>query len=373
MTSGLVGRRQVLRGIMAGAVGSVLIARPARATVDIVPRDEWGGDLPPTGALQVEEDVRFLLVHHTAGSNDYAQDDVPSLLRGIYRFHTGEKGWPDVAYNFFVDRYGGVWEGRTGSLTQAIRTDATGGSQGWAVLCCFLGDHSSQAPTAEATASMTSLLASLADRHDIDTSPGALVTFTSRGSNRWPEGDLVEAATISAHRDMSLTECPGDVGYALVRERLPTEVTAMRGGSRAPAADASPAEVTEPPTLPPVDAVGSDPEELVTLSPSAPPSALSPAPPAPPPPAPPAPPPTSIPAAVVPTVTPPATSSAPLVLASPVPSPGALPIARVNPVAVIAPRALLGLGLLGGVAGVVAARMREPAPRRREGPRAPRP
>lgn len=222
-----------------GAVVTVGLAlRPLPvAAAGIVPRSEWGGDLLPTGPLEEEapEDVLFLLVHHTASANGYSRESVREQLRGIYRFHTGEKGWPDVAYNFFVDRFGGVWEGRTGSLTRPVKASATGGSQGHALLCCFLGDHSTEQPTEAAWSSMTQLLASLADRYAIDTSPGASVTFTSRGSNLWPTGAQVTTTTIAGHRDMSQTACPGDAAFAVVKGELPGMVTRARTSLAAPA------------------------------------------------------------------------------------------------------------------------------------------
>jgi hypothetical protein len=175
--------------------------------------------------------VRFLLVHHSAGPNEYAASDVPGILRGIYDFHTGTKAWPDIAYNFFVDRYGGVWEGRSGSLDAPIRGDATGGSQGFAQLCCLLGTFTDTPPTTEAHTALVGLLARLADTYGVDTAPGATTTFVSRGSNRWPAGTAVTATTIAGHRDMSQTACPGDAVYARIADgSLAREVSARRVG-----------------------------------------------------------------------------------------------------------------------------------------------
>ncbi len=229
-------RRAVLAG---GAALPLLAAVPASRAVaapsplQIRPRSQWGGGLPPTGQLEVERraDVRFLLVHHTQEpGNNYGTGDVPDLLRGIYRYHTSAtKGWPDVAYNFFVDRYGRVWEGRTGSLQAPVMASATGGSQGFAMLACFLGDHEAAPPTAAARSAMIRLLAYLADEYAIDTATGATAHFISRGSNRWPRGRRVTTPTISGHRDMSLTTCPGRYVYPDVRSRFPIEVSAARG------------------------------------------------------------------------------------------------------------------------------------------------
>ena len=81
---------------------------PVASGLAIWPRDAWAPG-PPTGPLAAEE-VRFLLVHHTAGDTDHRADQVPSILASMYAFHTGPKGWHDIAYNFLVDREGGVWE-----------------------------------------------------------------------------------------------------------------------------------------------------------------------------------------------------------------------------------------------------------------------
>jgi len=182
---------------------------------EIRPRAEWAAGLDPVGALEPEDDVRFLLVHHTASPNTGPAESV-SQLRSFFQYHTTTKGWPDIAYNFLVDSGGRIWEGRAGSLAGPVRGDATGGSQGFAQLCCFIGDFMTVPPSDQAVASMTQLLAWLADRHHLDLSPDARVSFVSRGSNRWPAGTRVTTAPIAGHRDMSQTTCPGDAAYALI-------------------------------------------------------------------------------------------------------------------------------------------------------------
>lgn len=220
---------------------------PALLQLGVRPRADWADGLLPTGELRQErpEDVQFLLVHHTASGNRYNPEDVPGLLRGFYAFHTGpDKNWPDVAYNFFVDRFGTIWEGRAGSLAGPVMPDATGGSQGFAQLGCFIGDHQAQAPSDAARLAMTTLLAALADTYGIETMPGAMTAFVSRGSNRWPAGTSVTTTTIAGHRDMSQTACPGDFAYDLVQRVLPTEVTALRASS----ATTPPATPSVPPS-----------------------------------------------------------------------------------------------------------------------------
>lgn len=217
-------------GVLAGAwllrTGGVASA----VDPDVRPREEWGADLAPTGPLEQEApgDVLFLLVHHSASANSYSAEAVPGILASFYRHHTGAKGWPDIAYNFLVDRYGRVWEGRAGSLAGPVKGDATGGSQGFAQLACFIGDHSTQPPTPQAADAMAGLCAALAHRYGIPTAPGSLARFVSRGSNRHAAGVPVETPTIAGHRDMSLTACPGDAGYAFVTGDLPGRVAALQ-------------------------------------------------------------------------------------------------------------------------------------------------
>jgi hypothetical protein len=220
-------RRQLLGGAVVSGIGLAALrlgqGRPVGAAADavevmpglsILARDVWGHDLPPKGALAAET-PRFLLVHHTASTNSYSS--ARTVIRNTYAWQTSRaKGWSDVCYNFFIGRDGDVWEGRAGSLTRPVRADATGGSQGFAQLVCLLGDFTSQRPTAAALRSLAMVLAWLAGRDGIDISGGATTSFISRGSQRWSAGTEVTTATISGHRDMSYTACPGDAFYPVL-------------------------------------------------------------------------------------------------------------------------------------------------------------
>ena len=233
-----VGRRPFLAGLFAMPIAlfgrSRRQARPVVADVVVArgltirPRAAWAGDgYLPKGPL-TPEDVKFLLVHHTATGNTYTADGVIDIIHGVYNSQTAEKGWPDTCYNFLIDRFGTVWEGRTGSIAGPVTADATGGSQGFAQLVCLIGDFTSVLPSAEQVASLRLTLAWLADRDKIDTSPSARVTFVSRGSNKWPAGVTITTPTIVGHREMTATACPGDTFYPVVRDTISAEVHALR-------------------------------------------------------------------------------------------------------------------------------------------------
>lgn len=265
-----LGRRAVLTGAL--GVAGILVAKPALARpnrllqhpsvtvapgLNIVSRDSWAENRPPRGKIQVETDVRFLLVHHTAEpGNNYGAGDAPALLRSMYDYHTGSaKGWPDIAYNFLIDQFGVVYEGRSGSLTQASVPDATGGSQGFSQLACFIGNLDVRAPTDAARNSMDRVLAYLADRHGVDITPGATTDFVSRGSNRYPPGVTVHSKTVAGHRDMSLTTCPGSFAYAMVEDNsYATRASAIQRAlvtTRTMPPSTKVAEPTTPATTPP--------------------------------------------------------------------------------------------------------------------------
>lgn len=226
------------------AISDAPRAQAAPTQPPIRPRADWGGTLKPKGKLEEEDDVRFLLVHHTLTPNTDVGEKIPERLRQVFRFHTSaERGWADVAYNFFVDPSGTIWEGREGSLTRPMKGDATGGSQGFALLCCFVGDFTTELPTPAAMASMTALLAWVAAREGLDLATP--VTFTSRGSTKWRKGSEVTTEQVAAHRDMSATECPGDALYPLVASQLLPEARALLAPP-SPTPEPSPTPSPEP-------------------------------------------------------------------------------------------------------------------------------
>jgi hypothetical protein len=190
------------------------------ATVEVAPgllihpRDQWGADLPSKGPIGPET-VKFLLVHHTASSNVVA--DPRAIIRQTYAFHTGpEKRWPDICYHFMIGPDGSIWETRAGSLDGPVVADATGGNQGYAQLVCLIGDFENLPPTAAAQDSLMRMLLYLAERYDVDTDPAATTTFVSRGSNKFRADTTVTTSTLSGHRDVTYTACPGAIGYGLL-------------------------------------------------------------------------------------------------------------------------------------------------------------
>lgn len=199
--------------------------------LDVYPRSGWAGDSRlPTGDLYPEE-VSYLIVHHSAGPANRTEAEAIAEMQEIYDYQTGPNlGWADVGYNFFIDSFGRVFEGRNRSLIGAVAPDVYGGNPGFGLSICLLGDFSTELPTPQAQDALTKTLAWLADRHELETGPDAEATFTSRGSSRFPEGAEVTINTISGHRTISDTTCPGNAFRPIVNDELPTLVTEQRAG-----------------------------------------------------------------------------------------------------------------------------------------------
>jgi hypothetical protein len=171
-------------------------------------RADWGADESlrkgkPSYATRVEA----VVVHHTAGGNDYRPEDVPSKIRADYAYHVTVRGWSDLGYNLVVDRFGGIWEGRAGGFGRAtIGAHAAGFNTG-TLGVSLLGDMTRAAPTEHTVDAMAKVAAYAGASWQFD--PQDEVTLTSRGSPRYPSGTEVRLGRVHGHRDTGRTACPG--------------------------------------------------------------------------------------------------------------------------------------------------------------------
>ena len=156
------------------------------------------------------------IVHHTAGSNDYAPEDSAAIVRSIYAYHTRTLGWCDIAYNALVDKYGQVFEGRAGGIDQAGRglphrrlQPRTPGVWRCSATSTTVPPTptSSCAPPAGCSAGGWAWTAS--------TRRGTVVLASAGGSfTHFPRGATPTLPTIFTHRDVGNTDCPGNAAYA---------------------------------------------------------------------------------------------------------------------------------------------------------------
>ncbi|HEY8727783.1 MAG TPA: peptidoglycan recognition protein [Gaiellaceae bacterium] len=176
-------------------------------------REAWGAnEAIRREAPRYAPSVQFALVHHTAGSNSYTASQSAAIVRGIEIYHVQGNGWNDIGYNFLVDKYGQVFEGRYGGVDKnVIGAHAEGfntGSTGVAVL----GTYGSAAPSAAARIALANLLAWRLDVAHVD--PLSTLTWVSGGNARFASGVPVMLRAVSGHRDTGFTTCPGAALYA---------------------------------------------------------------------------------------------------------------------------------------------------------------
>jgi flagellar hook assembly protein FlgD len=181
----------------------------------IITRAQWGADESIVRAAPFYANrVRFAVVHHTAGTNSYTAAQSAAIVRGIQRYHVLANGWNDIGYNFLVDKYGRIFEGRGGGMARnVVGAHAQGfntGSTGVSVL----GTYSS---TPVSPAARSALVRLLAWRLDVaHARPLGHLTWISAGNPEYPTGRAVRLRAIAGHRDTGPTSCPGNSLYAQI-------------------------------------------------------------------------------------------------------------------------------------------------------------
>jgi hypothetical protein len=179
----------------------------------IITRADWHADESiRRGVPYYADGIHLAIVHHTAGSNSYTKAQSASIVRAIELYHVQGNGWNDIGYNFLVDKYGQVFEGRYGGITRPVVGAHAQGFNSGSVGISLIGDYSATSISPAARGALVSLIAWRLDLAHID--PLSKVVRVSSGNPRYPAGTAITLNTISAHRDVYPTSCPGAGLYA---------------------------------------------------------------------------------------------------------------------------------------------------------------
>ena len=178
----------------------------------IITRAGWGADeslrdCSPTYSATLK--VGF--VHHTVNANTYTAAESAGLVRGIYAYHVNGMGWCDIGYQFLVDRFGQIFEGRAGGMDRPVIGAQAGGFNTDSFGVAAIGDFSSATPPTVMLEQMSRVLGWKLGLHGRD--PGGRTTLTSAGGDAtsYPVGRVVPLNVVSGHRDVDLTGCPMNV------------------------------------------------------------------------------------------------------------------------------------------------------------------
>jgi hypothetical protein len=158
--------------------------------------------------------LKLAIVHHTAGTNNYTPAQAAAIVRGIEVYHVEGNGWNDIGYNFLVDRFGTVYEGRAGGMTRNVIGAHAEGFNTGSVGVALIGNFQTAQPTVVQQDALVKLLAWRLDLAHID--PLSTVALASRGNAKYRAGKVVVLRAISGHRDTGPSECPGNDAYALL-------------------------------------------------------------------------------------------------------------------------------------------------------------
>jgi len=202
--------------LLAGRDTSRSFERAAAAAIPvptIYSRAQWGANESwRDGAPRYNSTILQAHVHHSASGNGYAQGDVPALIRSFYKYHTHSLGWSDIAYNFLIDSFGTIWEGRYGGIDQPVRGAHTLGFNASSTGICVIGNLDTALPQQVTLDSIAKLAAWKLSMYGRD--PQGWTQVTSEGSDKFPSGRVVTLPVIDGHRDTNDTACPGGNLYA---------------------------------------------------------------------------------------------------------------------------------------------------------------
>jgi hypothetical protein len=190
----------------------------AQATVGmpaIVTRAQWGADESLRSRAPIyTSTVRAGFVHHTASTSNYSAAQAAAQVRAIYAYHTRSLNHSDIDYNFLVDRFGRLYEGRAGGMDQPVMGAHTAGFNDNTFAVSALGNFETFAPAAADMASIKDSVARLfawkLGLHGVN--PGATVTLVSAGyikATRYPKGSVATISATSSHQTVNFTSCPG--------------------------------------------------------------------------------------------------------------------------------------------------------------------
>jgi hypothetical protein len=212
------GGRPILGLASAPAAGGGLFgATPAEALTNrpgIITRAQWGANEKYRNCgPYYSSAVKVAFVHHTATENNYTRGQSPGIVRAIYYFHTKVLGWCDIGYNFLVDKFGQIFEGRYGGMWLPVLPGAQRGFNTNTFAVAAIGSYQLARPTSALIASLERLIAWRLDVAHVSPFGTAWLKNRADDIKKFPLGKWVQFNHISGHRDANYTDCPGDFLY----------------------------------------------------------------------------------------------------------------------------------------------------------------
>ena len=205
-------------------VSTVAAATATAPVPTIITREQWGADESLRSAgPRYSPTIKVAFVHHTTSTNDYSPEDAAQQVRNLYGWYVKGLRYSDMAYNFLVDRYGRLYEGRAGGMGQAVIGGHTAGFNNDTFAISAIGNFQKLNPPPEQVAaidqSVASLLAwKLSLNHRNPNGTQVLTSDSAAGTSKYQPGQQATALVIGGHKDIGSTACPGQ----FLEAQLPT-------------------------------------------------------------------------------------------------------------------------------------------------------
>ena len=149
-----------------------------------------------------------IIIHHTATNYDpnWKIDDVKKQIQQIYKYHTINRSFGDIWYNFLIDQLWNIYEWRAGGewavWMHAANNNIT------SVWISLLWNFENDVPTEAQLSALVNLTTAIARYYKID--PWWKTNTFEINSSKDPYVTVKENYNIMWHWDTKATACPGD-------------------------------------------------------------------------------------------------------------------------------------------------------------------
>ena len=147
-----------------------------------------------------------IIIHHTAVNYDHnwTIEDVKKEIQDIYKYHTINRDFGDIGYNFLIDQMWNIYEWRAGGKW-AVGMHASNNNV-TSIWICLMWNFQNDTPTVEQMEALVNLTTAIAKYYHIDPH-GYTYTF-STNNDKEPYVVATKNPNIMWHKNVKATACP---------------------------------------------------------------------------------------------------------------------------------------------------------------------
>ncbi len=179
----------------------------------IIPRSEWCSvyaDCQVPKYMPEKIYPTHVVLHHGASPDNY--DDGYRVVKSYWDYHVNSLGWDDIGYNYLIDKYGNIFQGRYNPFdyTTDVKGAHSGSVNSKAIGVCFLGNSDITLATEEQLSRLEEFLSWWYNTKDID--PVSKENVINQAAT-----DTLYLPRLVGHRDVkAATICPGESLYNML-------------------------------------------------------------------------------------------------------------------------------------------------------------